>query len=541
MALKAPNKEHSRKTTLVFDPKEDENQNYCAAAFRKKNVAAYARVSTEQDAQQNSYEAQIEYYTGYIQSKPEWNFVGVYSDEGISGTGYKNRAGFNRMLDDAKAGKIDLILTKSISRFSRNTVDSLSVTRELKAHGVEVYFEKENISSMDTQAELIFTIMSSVAQEESRSLSENVKWGKERSMEAGNVYVPYKSFLGYKRGEDGFPEIVEEEAEIVRRIYKRYLEGATLKKIADELTNDGIKTPMGKDTWTNEGIRRILTNEKYKGDARLRKTYIVDFLTKKTKKNNGERRQWYVHDSHDPIVSPETFELVQTELARRLGRHGRFYDSPFTGKIVCGDCGAFYGHRVWHSTSPCRKYIWLCNDKYKGNAICRPPRVTEQEIELGFIKAVKMIIKDKLGYIDEYEKEFLPLIGETDDLKKQLIVAKEELDGLIEQIEELIQNNARRAQDQSIYAQNYNALKETIELKQAQIEIIEKSISTNLVRRENAKLCLEGLRNTNSLIQKFDISTWHALVDYVKVMSDKTLIFHFRNEEDISIPLEEVH
>ena len=152
-----------------------------------------------------------------------------------------------------------------------------------------------------------------------------------------------------------------------------------------------------------------------------------------------------------------------------------------------------------------------------------------------------MIIKDKLGYIDEYEKEFLPLIGETDDLKKQLIVAKEELDGLIEQIEELIQNNARRAQDQSIYAQNYNALKETIELKQAQIEIIEKSISTNLVRRENAKLFLEGLLNTNSLIQKFDISTWHALVDYVKVMSDKTLIFHFRNEEDISIPLEEVH
>lgn len=192
---------------------------------------------------------------------------------------------------------------------------------------------------MDKTAELVFTMLSSIAQEESRSISENVRWGKKRSMEAGRISLPWKSFLGYEKGEDGLPKIVEWQADIVRTVYKRYLEGATLNQIAYELNSNGITTLLG-NKWTKDGIRRVLTNEKYKGDARLQKTYVEDFLTKQVKVNRGERKQWYIHDSHDAIVSAETFELVQKELARRSSRGGRYYDSPFTSKIICGDCGA---------------------------------------------------------------------------------------------------------------------------------------------------------------------------------------------------------
>ena len=540
MALRAPTKEHRRETVVIFDPENSKERSFDVATIRKKRVAAYARVSTEQDAQQNSYEAQIDYYTNYIKGKPDWEFVKVYSDEGISGTSYKNRTGFNQMIDDAKAGKIDLILTKSISRFSRNTVDSLTVTRELKAKGVEVYFEKENISSMDKTAELIFTMLSSIAQEESRSISENVRWGKKRSMEAGKVSLPWSSFLGYEKGEDGLPKIVEKEAEIVRTIYKRYLEGASLHCIAEELNAAGIETPRKKAKWTSDGIRRILTNEKYKGDARLQKTYVDDFLTKQVKINRGERKQWYIHDSHDAIVSAETFELVQKELARRSGRGGRFYDSPFTGKIVCGDCGAFYGHRVWHSNEPCRVNIWLCNDKYDGEKTCRPPRIKDEEIERAFIIVENRLLKKKLEFVDDYERDMLPLIGNTEILDERLGIMTEQLNDLISQIERLIQDNAHHAQNQEEYSEKFQALNDDIEKKKAGIAATKQQIADTLARRENVRIFLDGIKSLNSIVEQFDIPTWHALVDYIKIMPDRNIVFHLRNGCEEIVPLAEV-
>ena len=539
MALKAPINTHRRETTVVFDPENNEGKEYSFAIPQKKRVAAYARVSTEQDAQQNSYEAQIEYYTNYIQSKPDWVFVEIYADEGISGTSYKNRAGFNRMIDDAKAGKIDLILTKSISRFSRNTVDSLTVTRDLKAKGVEVFFEKENISSMDKTAELVFTMLSSIAQEESRSISENVRWGKQRSMEAGKVYVPYRSFLGYEKGEDGLPKIVPEEAEIVRSIYGRYLEGATLNQIAGELTASGITTLKG-NRWTKDGIRRILTNEKYKGDARLQKTYIDDFLTKQVKINRGERKQWYIHDSHDAIVSPETFELVQKELARRSSRGGRYYDSPFTCKIICGDCGGTYGHKIWNSNRPNREEVWLCDDRYNNENVCSTPRIKDEELERAFIVIENRLLQKRQGFIDDYERDMLPLIGNTDILDERMSILNEELTELIDQIEKLIQNNAHHAQDQEKYIAQFNELNNKIEEKKAKISSIKKQISDTLTRRENTRIFLDGLKNLDSIIVKFDIPSWHALVDHVKIMPDKSLVFCLRNGCEETVHLAEV-
>lgn len=431
-------------------------------------------------------------------------------------------------------------MTKSISRFSRNTVDSLSITRQLKAKGVEVFFEKENISSMDAQAELLFTIMSSIAQEESRSISENVRWGKQRSMEAGKVSLPYSQFLGYEKGPDGLPQIVEEEAVIVREIYNLFLSGHSLLEIADEMMKKGYKTPRKKDIWTSATVRRILTNEKYKGDARLQKTYTVDFLTKEVKVNHGERKQWYIHDSHDAIIDPDTFELVQQELERRFVKGGKFYDSPFTKKVICGDCGAYYGHRVWHSNESCRKNIWLCNDKYEHETICRSPKVTDQELKRAFIQATNRLIA-KTDYCAEFEREILPLIGDTSKLEQRLTGLHGTFSDLVAQIEHLIQDNAKTVQDQEEYAQRYEELNVLLQNKKTEIEATEKSISDAHIRKGNAQIFIQKLHSMHTPLDKFDIADWNRLVDYAKIMPDKTIVLHYRNGHEEIVALEEVH
>lgn len=251
----------------------------------KRRVAGYARVSTDSDEQFTSYAAQIDYYTQYITSHADWEFVKVYTDEGISGLNTKHREGFNEMIRDALDGKIDLIVTKSVSRFARNTVDSLTTIRKLKDAGCECYFEKENIWTFDGKGELLLTIMSSLAQEESRSISENVTWGQRKRFADGKVSMPYKQFLGYEKGPDGLPKIVPEQAEIVRYIYDLFMSGKTITAIAKQLTAEGIPTPGGKEKWVGRTVESILTNEKYKGDARLQKKFTVDFLQKKMKVN----------------------------------------------------------------------------------------------------------------------------------------------------------------------------------------------------------------------------------------------------------------
>ena len=539
--LRKPTGEHKREAVVVFNPEADSDKSSGVATLtHKKRVAAYARVSTEQDAQQNSYEAQIEFYTGYIQGKPEWEFVGIYADEGISGTSLKRRDGFNRMVDDAMHGKIDLILTKSISRFSRNTVDALTITRKLRSAGIDVFFEKEGISSMDPNAELIFTILCTTAQEESRSISENVRWGMQRSMEAGKVNLPYKSFLGYEKGPDGLPQIVEEEAEIIRTIYDLYLQGHTFRYISEYLTDNGIKTPRGKDVWSVSTIKCILTNEKYKGDARLQKTYTVDYLTKEKRVNQGERKQWYIRDSHDAIVSPETFELVQKEIARRGSNRGKYYDSPFTGKIICGDCEANYGHKLWHSNERCRKTIWRCNDKYTNGTICYTPAVTDREIEAAFIYAFNQLVKGRNDYCERFESELMPIIADTGPLELRKEELKAEILKLTQEIERLIHDNTTHAQDQAKYLLRYNNLASLVEQRQVEAASVEQQISDLLVRKQNVRIFLEGLKKVGNMISKFDIPTWHALVEYAKVMADNTIVFQFRNGSTITVPIETI-
>lgn len=391
-------------TVTVIEPIAVRMEKELGHAPEKLRVAAYARVSTEQEEQQNSYEAQVSYYTDYIQSNPNWVFKGVFADEGITGTSTKNRAQFKSMVQLALAGEIDLILTKSISRFARNTVDTLQTVRELKEAGVEVIFEKENLHTFDPKCEVMLTIMSSLAQEESRSLSDNIRWGQQKSMQDGKVYLPYGSFLGYQKGPDGRPEVVEEEAKIVREIYDMYLSGMTIRQIANELMARGIPSPGGKKTWGASTVGSILTNEKYKGEAILQKTYTVDYLTKKIRKNRGEKKQYIVRNSHEAIIDPETFDHVQELMIRRRNQGAPVKGhNPFKARLICGQCGGTYRHRVWHKQlNPDRASVWCCEHRLEAEHTCDAPIIRDYEIKAAFERARKKIGDPKPAYSEAH-------------------------------------------------------------------------------------------------------------------------------------------
>ena len=368
--------------------------------YRQKLVAAYCRVSTKQEEQLNSYEMQMKIYTEKINAEPKWKLVGIYADKGISGTSVKNRDEFNRMIRDCKRHKIQMIITKSISRFARNTLDCLKYVRLLRELGVDVYFEEQGLHSMDTGAEFYITIYGSIAQTESENISANVRWGKEQSIKHGNVIFQYKNFLGYHRGEDGNPEIVPEEAEIVRRIYREFLSGRSFGAIGAGLTADGIQTPRGKDRWMNSTIQSILTNEKYKGDALLQKTYIEDCISKKVKKNNGVRTQYYVENNHPAIIDGDTFNKVQEEMKRRIGKRaasakGKTPRGKYSGKyaltelLICGNCGSVYRRCTWTHHGLNRK-VWRClNRMENGTRYCKDsPTIDEEILQNAIMEAV---------------------------------------------------------------------------------------------------------------------------------------------------------
>lgn len=292
------------------------------ASTRKKKlrVAAYCRVSTEQEEQQSSYAAQIAYYTDKISQNKDWELAGIFADEGITGTSTKKRDEFLKLMALCEKGKIDMVLTKSVSRFSRNTLDAITYIRKLKAKGIPIIFEKEGINTMQMASEMALCFLSGFAQAESESISRNVTWGKRQSFKNGNVPFQYKRLLGYEKGEDGQPKVVPEEAEMVKRIFRSYYAGASISKIKKSLEADGIPSPTGKEKWSPGVLQYMLRNERYIGDALLQKTYVVDCITKETRKNNGEIPQYYVTGNHEPIISRDLFNLVQEEIARRAGK-----------------------------------------------------------------------------------------------------------------------------------------------------------------------------------------------------------------------------
>ncbi|MFV0485392.1 MAG: recombinase family protein [Candidatus Saccharimonadales bacterium] len=506
-------------------------------AIQRKRVAAYARVSSGKDAMLHSLSAQVSYYNDYIGNRGDWEFAGIYADEALTGT-KDTRPEFQRMLEDCRAGKIDIVITKSITRFARNTVTLLEVTRELKLLGIDIFFEKENIYTFDAKGEVLITIMSSLAQEESRSISENITWGKRKSMKDGKVYLPYKRFLGYEKGEDDLPKIVESEAVIIRQIYTLFLAGYTYRGIADYLTEQGVPTPSGKSIWSVSTITSILSNEKYKGDALLQKSYTVDFLNKTIKKNEGEIPKIYIDNSHPAIILPETFDLVQSEIKRRKPlRRQLNSNSSFAAKIVCGHCGGFYGSKVWNSTSKYRSHIWRCNRKYADDSRCGTSHIREEEIKSAFVTAFNQVLGDKRRYIAELE-ELLPLLVDTSALEVKLAEAEVVRDAAIGRMRRYVDENTRQVQDQGEFERRFREMGNECSAAKKVIEDIKDKILEQSTRKEKIRLYLDELSLAGDIVTEFAEDLWQATVESVTVQADKSLTFKFRDGSEVPVLLE---
>jgi DNA invertase Pin-like site-specific DNA recombinase len=418
----------------------------------KKRVAAYCRVSSGSEEQMGSLNAQTSYYEKYIKDRPEYIFAGIYADEGISGTDLKKREAFNRLMQDARDGHLDMIITKSLSRFGRNTLDCLKCLRELKSLNVDVFFEKENIHSLTSQGELLITLLSAVAQTESQALSENIKWGIRRKYERGHVQsIPSGKFLGYDKDEDGSLIINEEQAAIVRRIYQEFLDGYGTFQIARRLTAENVPMSHGGKEWCASHILKVLTNEKMKGDTKCQKTYNADYLTKRRVKNKGELPQYYYEDTHPGIIDKETWELVQLELKRqkRYCRdhhistyHRNSEQHPLSARIICSTCGCTYmlleskkigeeGQKYWRCSSfrgkrgaeiegctftPSPRYTKPVTDRHsryrakhrklpqERQMLCTDIRIPAGEPERAFIKAWNRLVDNKEIYLPEWQR-----------------------------------------------------------------------------------------------------------------------------------------
>ena len=371
---------------------------------KKKKVAAYARVSSEKDAMMHSLSAQISYYSKLIQNNPNWQYVGVYADEARTGT-KDSRPEFQRLLEDSKQGKIDMIITKGVSRFARNTLTVLETIREFKTLGIDVYFEKENIHSLSEDGELMLTLLSSFAQEESLSVSENCKWRIRDKFKQG-ISTSFK-MLGYQIN-NGKIEVIDDEATIVKMIFDDYLSGMGINAIVRKLRDKNVPT-KDDGTWRESTVRGILKNEKYTGDLLLQKTFIKDHITKKQLKNKGELPMYYVESNHKAIIDADTFQKVQDEIRKRA-KHQKAKNSSkkyvFTGKIGCGLCGKNYRRKIAASGTKYAKPIWICAtfNSY-GKKYCPSSRAPEETIKklscevLGITKFDEQIFKNKVSKI----------------------------------------------------------------------------------------------------------------------------------------------
>lgn len=383
--------------------------------MKKIRVAVYCRVSTDFEDQLESFENQQRHYRNYVNTREDYELVKIYADEGITGTNTRRREEFKKMISDCETGLIDMVITKSISRFARNTADCLQYTRLLRDKGIGVLFEKENIFTLDGQGELLITIMSSLAQDESRNISENTTWGIRARFQQGKMHLNANRLLGYDKGKEGGLVINEAQAEIVRRIYEQFLDGLSPDIIASRLNSEGIPGVSGKPLWKNSTIKGILRNEKYKGDALLQKYITVDYLSGRIIPNDGRVEQYYVKGSHEAIISAEKWEIVQLELKRRdnyrikhgLRTLGRFTDEqPFSNRVFCGVCGALFWRRTWYRLAGEVK-IWHCTERYdkSDKPGCPSLIIKEKDLHRAFVVAWNRIRESREERVTYWQKQ----------------------------------------------------------------------------------------------------------------------------------------
>ena len=483
----------------------------------KLRVAAYCRVSTDSDEQAGSYETQVAHYTEYIARNPDWELAGIYADEGISGTNTKKREQFNAMIDDCMAGKIDKVITKSISRFARNTLDCLKYVRLLKDKNIAIIFEKENINTLEASGELLLTIMASLAQQESESISQNVKLGLRFRYQEGKVQVNHNNFLGYTKDENGKLVVDEQEAKVVRRIYREYLEGYTFGDIARGLEADGILTGGKRKKWHESTIQGILQNEKYIGDALLQKTITIDFIEKTRIRNDGSVPQYYVKESQEAIIPRDIFTMVQEEMVRRQNlvsgkdKKRRIHSSKFalTNICTCSKCGEIYRRIHWNNRGK-ESYVWRCCTRIKkGPKGCDAPTIYEQELHNAVVKAINLAVTASSNVKEVLMKNIAKVI-EDDGTDKKL----EAINGILSEKQKELVNLVKGNKDYSELA------KEVEELRNQKQEIwVQK------VRNESAKKRIRELESfldeQSTILTEYDETMVRMYIEGIKIYDDK--------------------
>lgn len=501
----------------------------------KLKVCAYCRVSTGSSKQSESFETQTTYYERYIKDNPKWEFVGIYADKGISGTTATKRVEFNKMIKDCEKGKIDLIITKSISRFARNTADCLEVVRFLRSQNIGVYFERENINTLGAESELILSVLSSIAQDESRNMSENIKWTVQKRFKEGKVHIPTKRFLGYDLDDEGRLIINQKEAEIVGRIYREYIIGKSMNEIKKGLERDKVKTVTGKEKWQESTIKGILSNEKYYGDALLQKTVTVDYLTHKRKRNDGESPKYLVKNHHEPIISKEEFDRVQEIMAKRADEYGNIpkvrhkYSKryAFSGKIICSNCGAVFKRRTWNSKSPSKQIVWQCSTYIKeGKDACSMKAVDDLTLKAVFVRAFNRFYTNKEQFLTSFMKNvgkgFENKNTENSEVHRQIQNITEDIKKLIRlQIEEKITTED--------YEKDYSELKKQL----YKLKKIQSDNSTYKQNNQELQLRIDKIQNFfnnyDGLLTDFDDEVFTILVEKVVVKTPTHLFFEFKN------------
>ena len=543
---------------IIIPPKPELQQ--AAAVTKQLRVAAYCRVSTKEEEQASSYEAQCEYYTDKIMSNKEWTMAGIFADEGITGTSTKKRTEFLRMIRQCKQKKIDLILTKSIQRFARNTLDCINYTRILRqlsdcaiapymVLGIGVLFEKENINSLPPDSEFMITMYGAMAQSESESISGNIRRGKQMHAKVGTLKIPCYRLYGYEKDADGKFRVIPEQAEIVRELYKRYESGASLRNLQDWLEENQIKTVLGESKWTTTAIKGILTNEKYCGDVLLQKTFRTDVISKKIVKNIGQMTQYYMPDHHEGIVSREQYNAVKAEMARRsalrspsktavTGRSCYTSKYALSDRLVCGECGTLYRRCTW--TSLGRKYpVWRCTSRLNyGTKYCRDsPTIKEEPLQNAILVAINSAMSNKPALLDLIKNavslELLPVQGQT----MSLADIECRLAQLDEQFQRLLAEAIDAEDKEACNAQFAKILAEQTSLKKQKEAILQSRTDADHVctRMKQAEQAVENAAQT---ITEWNENAVRQIVERVTVLSAEEILVQIKGGAEIKQRLE---
>ena len=508
------------------------------AIQRQLRVAAYCRVSTDDEEQLTSYEAQQNYYTDKIMTNREWTMAGIFADEGITGTSARKRPEFLKMIRLCKQKKIDIVLTKSISRFARNTVDCLNYIRALRELGIAVIFEKENINTLEADSEILITMLGAFAQAESESISANVRWGKRQAMREGKTIIQYNRLYAYEKGEDGKPKIIQEQADVVRSIYDQYLSGASLRMIKDRLEAEQIPNVTGGSQWTITAIRSILTNEKYCGDVLLQKTYISDCISRKVIRNTGQLPMYLVQNHHEGIVERKTFDAVQAEMARRSAGKSPSKKNAPTGmtsyaskyalseRLVCGECGTLYRRCTW-SKQGRKRIVWRCVSRldYGTNYCHNSPTLDEEPLQKAILAAINSVMSQKSTLIRQItsamEMELAPVPGES----MSLADIERRLGELNDQTRELVAESAR-AEDATACTAQLRAVMNGAAVLKEKRALIEEQRQSNAQAVRRIEDAAAAMAQASTHISEWDEALIRQLVDTVKVNSaEKITVF----------------